>query len=71
LNPSDDAGFRQTDAGSLTSILTIKKQQIANLEKENSNYSIPLGVSSITAWLTQASDGAKSGRDKTVSVTFD
>ncbi len=27
------------------------------------------GVSSITAWLTQASDRAKSGRDKTVSVT--
>jgi len=28
-----------------------------------------IGVNSITAWLTQASDGAKSGRDKTVSVT--
>ena len=27
------------------------------------------GVNSITAWLTQASDGAKSGRRKTVSVT--
>ncbi len=27
------------------------------------------GVSSITAWLTQASDRAKSGRDITVSVT--
>ncbi len=28
------------------------------------------GVNSITAWLTQASDGAKSGRDNTVSVTI-
>jgi hypothetical protein len=29
------------------------------------------GVSRITAWLTQASDRANSGRDKTVSVTDD
>jgi len=29
------------------------------------------GVNSITAWLTQASGGAKSGRRKTVTVTSD
>ena len=30
---------------------------------------VAFGVDSITAWLTQASDGAKSGRGKVVSVT--
>jgi hypothetical protein len=44
------------------------RKEIKNAEFSVFNFS---GVSSITAWLTQASDRANPDRDKTVSVTGD